>query len=71
MLDCSFVGLQLFPLINLITFGSNNHVINVFRAVGFIWVSFGLLNSAKTPHDRPKQLVGCCIGHFNRLGLLG
>ena len=64
------IELQLFLLINPIIFESNNHNISVFQVVGFTWVSFGLLNSVEMPHNRPKQLVGCCIGHFNGLGLM-
>ena len=51
LLECwaaHFFGFQLFLLISPITFESNNHRINVFRAVGFIWVPFGLLSSAET-----------------------
>ena len=49
VLGCSLFGLQLLLSINPIAFRSNNHVMNIFRAVGFMWVSFGLSNGAKTP----------------------
>jgi hypothetical protein len=65
------IELQLFLLINLLIFESNNHYISIFRAVGFTWIPFGPLNSVVMSHNRPKRSVGCCIGHFNELGLMG
>ena len=42
------LGLQLFSSINPIVFRPNNYIISIFRAMGFMWVFFGLVNSAKT-----------------------
>ena len=42
------LGLQLFSSINPIVFRLNNYIISIFRAMGFMWVSFGLMNSAET-----------------------
>ena len=41
-------GFQLPLSIGPMTFRPNNHVMSIFRAMGFKWVSFGLVNSAKT-----------------------
>ena len=48
VLGCPLLGLQLFFSINPIAFRLNNHVMSIFRAMGFMWVSFGLVNSAET-----------------------
>ena len=47
VLGSSLFGLQLFLLIISIIFEPNNYNIIAFQAVGFMWVRFGLLNSAK------------------------
>ena len=43
------LGLQLFPSIHLIVFGPNNCIISTPWVMGFIWVFFGLVNSAEIP----------------------
>jgi hypothetical protein len=48
VLGCPLLGLQLFSSINPIAFRLNNHVMSIFWVMGFMWVSFGLVNSAET-----------------------
>ena len=47
ILGWSTLGLQLFPSINSIVFGPNNCIISTSWVMGFIWVFFGLVNSAE------------------------
>ena len=48
VLGWSVLGLHPFSSINLVVFRPNNYIISIFRVMGFMWVSFGLVKSAET-----------------------
>ena len=49
MLGWLVFGLQLSSSVNPIVFRPNNHIINIFWVMGYMWVSFGLINSVEIP----------------------